>query len=105
MNKISYFLIKNLKILNSVIFSVALYPLMRDIVAMGIGSATVTLSMSTSLLLIGGAWCFYRPGLALFILLVAAMPFLRGAMKYGQPARPNSSFRSSRTSNYSRMQT
>ncbi|XP_064101139.1 transmembrane protein 43 homolog [Macrobrachium nipponense] len=68
-------------------------PLLRDVVALGLGSANLTLSMSTSLVIIGGAWCIYRPGLALLILVVAALPFIRAAAKHqgslGQTRRSN----------------
>ncbi|XP_045592955.1 transmembrane protein 43 homolog [Procambarus clarkii] len=57
-------------------------PLMRDVVALGLGSANLTLSMSTSLIIVGGAWAVYRPGLALLILIVAALPFLRAAARH-----------------------
>ncbi|XP_037787615.1 transmembrane protein 43 homolog [Penaeus monodon] len=74
-------------------------PLLRDVVALGLGSANLTLSMSTSLVIIGGAWCIYRPGLALLILVVAALPFIRAAVKHqstvGHSRRPNGYRRSS----------
>nr|XP_053630585.1 transmembrane protein 43 homolog [Cherax quadricarinatus] len=57
-------------------------PLMRDMVALGLGSANLTLSMSTSLIIVGGAWAVYRPGLALLILVVAALPFVRAAVQH-----------------------
>ncbi|XP_071522764.1 transmembrane protein 43 homolog isoform X2 [Panulirus ornatus] len=57
-------------------------PLMRDVVALGLGSAKLTLSMSTSLIIIGGAWAIYRPGLALLVLIVAALPFIRAAAQH-----------------------
>lgn len=79
--------------------SVICSPLLRDVVALGLGSANLTLSMSTSLVIIGGAWCIYRPGLALLILVVAALPFIRAAVKHqstvGHSRRPNGYRRSS----------
>lgn len=57
--------------------------LMRDVVALGLGSANLTISMTTSLVIVGGAWAIYRPGLALLILIVAFLPFIRAAAKHG----------------------
>lgn len=57
-------------------------PLMRDVVALGLGSTNLTLSMSMSLIIVGGAWAIYRPGLAFLILLVAGLPFIRAAAKH-----------------------
>ena len=54
-----------------------LSPILRDVIHLGLGSATLTLSMSLSFITIGTAWCFYRPGLALLILTVAILPLLR----------------------------
>lgn len=66
----------------SLLIPVVCSPLMRDVVALGLGSANLTLSMSTSLIIVGGAWAFYRPGLALLILIVAGLPFIRAAAKH-----------------------
>ncbi|CAL4165990.1 unnamed protein product, partial [Meganyctiphanes norvegica] len=66
-------------IVNSLVSSSCL---LREVVTLGLGSTNCTLSMSTSLVIIGGAWCVYRPGLALLILVVAALPFIRAAMNH-----------------------
>lgn len=95
-NKASYLFTH---LLISIFFTVICSPLLRDVVALGLGSANLTLSMSTSLVIIGGAWCIYRPGLALLILVVAALPFIRAAVKHqstvGHSRRPNGYRRSS----------
>ncbi|RXG56092.1 Transmembrane protein 43-like protein [Armadillidium vulgare] len=67
-------------------YLVAQSPLLRDVIFLGLGSANLTLSMSLSLLLIGGAWTFYRPTLALMILVCAAFPILRASLKTGRRA-------------------
>lgn len=74
--------------------------LLREVVTLGLGSTNCTLSMSTSLVIIGGAWCVYRPGLALLILVVAALPFIRAAINHNATGETLTQ----RTNGYRRIQ-
>ncbi|XP_050731838.1 transmembrane protein 43 homolog isoform X2 [Eriocheir sinensis] len=78
-----FLLFLGLSCLSHIVHSlVSTSPLLRDVIALGLGSANLTLSMTTSLIIVGGAWAVYRPGLALLILIVAALPFIRAAAKH-----------------------
>ncbi|KAK3855859.1 hypothetical protein Pcinc_037765 [Petrolisthes cinctipes] len=53
--------------------------LLRDAGGLLWGSASLTLSVCVALVIVGGAWATYRPGLALVMLALAALPFIKAA--------------------------
>lgn len=54
------------------------FRVLRDVSVMSGGHFTVTVAMSASLVVIAIAWCLYRPGLALTLVLLALLPAIRG---------------------------
>ncbi|KAK4290711.1 hypothetical protein Pmani_036410 [Petrolisthes manimaculis] len=58
---------------------------LRDARGLLWGSATFTLSVCVSLVIVGGAWATYRPGLALIMLGLAATPFIKAASMGSRP--------------------
>ena len=85
-----------------VLISVHRNSLVRDLLAGGSGSISMTLSSTSCLAAVALSWLWYRPYLSGGLLLSAALPFLWGGIRHGHAASERNSHQT-RTDAYRRL--